>query len=260
MVSSHTDPDLLRIRSYDSQLALEHERAELEGLRADAENFNALESGHDGSSTSATQRLQGEKLELETELARQKQESEKELKAREAELRQLQLRLDQVTGTTRGLDDAEPGSAASNASLRSPNDTKHKDTHCRSAMSNSSVSSNLKSSHPVPSNDTYAASDVSAISSANQMSGLSYLARQLSDENNELKTKHKLLESDLEARTQEAKTKSCALELTAQSLKKHSMLASQRQTNTRLYYANVPAQNDTSSSWTKSWMLKITTQ
>ncbi|SPC64869.1 uncharacterized protein UHOD_12288 [Ustilago sp. UG-2017b] len=237
MVSSHTDPDLLRIQSYDSQLALEHERAELGGLRADAENFNALESGHDGSSTSATQRLQGEKLELETELVRQKQQSEKELKAREAELRQLQLRLDQVTGTTRGSDDAEPGSAASNASLRSPNDTKHKDTTVFRPSS-----------------------DVLAISSANQMSGLSYLARQLSDENNEMKTRHKLLESDLEARTQEAKTKSCALELTAQSLKKHSMLASQRQTNTRLYYANVPVQNDTSSSWTKSWMLKITIQ
>ncbi|SAM85919.1 uncharacterized protein UBRO_20935 [Ustilago bromivora] len=260
MVSSHMDPDLLRIRSYDSQLALERERAELEGLRADAENFNALKSGHDGSSTSATQRLQGEKLELETELVRQKQQSEKELKAREAELRQLRLRLDQVTGTTRGSDDAEPGSAVSDASLRSPNDIKRKDAHRLSVMSNSSVSSNLKSSHRVSSNGAYATSDVSTISSANQMSGLSYLVRQLSEENNEMKTKHKLLESDLEARAQEAETKSRALELTVQSLGKHSMLASQHQTNTHLYYANVPAQNDTSSSWTKSWMLKITIQ
>ncbi|SPC61638.1 related to Restin (intermediate filament-associated protein) [Ustilago sp. UG-2017b] len=204
----------------ESQLALERERAELEGLRADAENFNALKSGHDGSSTSATQRLQGEKLELETELVRQKQQLEKELKAREAELRQLRLRLDQVTGTTRGLDDAEPGSAASDASLRSPNDTKRKDAHRLSVMSNSSVSSNLKSSHRVSSNGAYATSDVSTISSANQMSGLSYLVRQLSEENNEMKTKHKLLESDLEARAQEAETKSRALELTVQSLGK----------------------------------------
>ncbi|KAJ1025798.1 hypothetical protein NDA18_004131 [Ustilago nuda] len=204
----------------ESQLALERERAELEGLRADAENFNALKSGHDGSFTSATQRLQGEKLELETELVRQKQQSEKELKAREAELRQLRLRLDQVTDTTRGSDDAEPGSAAFDAPLRWPNDTKRKDAHRLSAMSNSSVSSNLKSSHRVSSNGAYAASDVSAISSANQMSGLSYLVRQLSHENNEMKTKHKLLESDLEARAQEAETKSRALELTVQSLGK----------------------------------------
>ncbi|KAJ1018736.1 hypothetical protein NDA13_006423 [Ustilago tritici] len=64
----------------ESQLALEHEGAELEGLRANAENFNTLKSGHDGSSTSATQCLQGEKLELETELVQQKQQSEKDSK------------------------------------------------------------------------------------------------------------------------------------------------------------------------------------
>ncbi|KAJ1020623.1 hypothetical protein NDA16_004016 [Ustilago loliicola] len=204
----------------ESQLALERERAELEGLRADAENFNALKSGHDGTSISATQRLQGEKTELETELVRQKQRADDELKAKEAELRQLRLRLDQVTGTIRGSDDAEPGSVASDASLRSLIDAKHKDAHRLSAMSNGSVSSNLKSSHRISSNGAYAASDVSAISSANQMSGLSYLVRQLSDENNEMKTKHKLLESDLKARAQEAETKSRALELTVESLRK----------------------------------------
>lgn len=199
----------------ESQQALERERAELEGLRADAENFNALKSGHDGTSASASQRLQSEKLELETELVRQKQRADDELKAKEEELRRLRLRFDEVTGTARGSDDADP-----DASLRSPADSKHTDAHRLSAMSNGSVSSNLKSSHRVSSNGAYASSDVSAVSSANQMSGLSYLVRQLSDENNEMKTKHKLLESDLKARAQEAETKSRALELTVESLRK----------------------------------------
>lgn len=122
---------------------------------------------------------------------------------------QVRLQLDQVTVTTCGSEDAEPGTAASDALLRSPNDTKHKDTYCLLAMSNCSVSSDLKPSLCVSSNNAYAASDV----------------------NNEMKTEHKLLESDLEACTQEAETKLRALELTAQSLEKHGMPASLRQIN-----------------------------
>lgn len=183
----------------ESQQALEHERAELEGLRADAENFNALKTGHEGSSTSASQaQWKSEKQDLEEKLERQKQQVEAELEAKDSEIRQLRLRLEAPLGS--------PGV--------------QKDAHRLSAASNSSVSSNFKSSHRISSNGTYAASDVSTASSANQMSGLSYLVRQLGDENNEIKAKHKLLESELKARAQEAETKSRALELTVESLRK----------------------------------------
>ena len=188
----------------ESQLALERERAELECLRADAENFKrALKTGHEGGSTPA--QWPSEKRELEDKLQRQKQQTDAELEAKDTEIRQLQLRLD-----------------ADKAAVSSPTGigAMPKDLHRLSAASNSSVSSNLKSSHRVSSNGNYAASDVSTASSANQMSGLSYLVRQLGDENNELKAKHKLLESELKARAREAETKSRALELTVESLRR----------------------------------------
>ncbi len=206
----------------ESQLALERERAELEGLRADAENFNALKSGHDsGSGTAAHQQLRSEKRQLETELAQHKQKTEAELEARDAELRQLRTRLEQATGFDATLSSsAEQSRIDSDASLRSSIDTLQRDAHRLSAASIGSTGSNLKSSHRISSNGAYAASNASANSSANQMSGLSYLVRQLSDENNDMKTKHKLLESDLKARAQDAETKSRALELTVESLRK----------------------------------------
>ena len=191
----------------ESQLALERERAELEALRADADNFNALKSGQESTSVAET-RWRREKLQLEAKL-----------EAGQSELRQLQKRLEQAAATPDG---AEQTGAALEPSLRSPADAVplQREAHRLSAASNGSVSSNLKSSHRVSSNGAYAASDISAVSSANQMSGLSYLVRQLSDENNDIKAKHKLLESDLRARAQDAETKARALELTVESLKK----------------------------------------
>ncbi|CBQ72526.1 related to Restin (intermediate filament-associated protein) [Sporisorium reilianum SRZ2] len=187
----------------ESQQALECERAELEGLRADAENFNALKTGHEGGSASAGQaQWRSEKQVLEDKLERQKREADAVLEAKQSEIRQLRLRLDATDKD--GV--VSPGA--------------QKDAHRLSAASNSSVSSNFKSSHRISSNGTYAASDVSTASSANQMSGLSYLVRQLGDENIEIKAKHKLLESELKARAQEAETKSRALELTVESLRK----------------------------------------
>lgn len=184
----------------ESQHALERERAELEGLRADAENFNALKSGHEGSSATASQ----------AQWRSEKQELEAKLEAKDVELRSLRLRVD----SSKEL-------SALEASLRSPVDTSpgQTDGHRLSIASNASTGSNLKSSHRVSSNGAYAASDVSNVSSANQMSGLSYLVRQLGEENNEMKTKHKLLESQLKARAQEAETKCRALELTVESLR-----------------------------------------
>lgn len=183
----------------ESQRALERERAELEGLRADAENFNALKTGHEGSTTNQAQWLS------------EKQELEAKLEAKDVELRQLRLRVD----TGKEL-------SALEASLpRSPRDASpgQKDVHRLSAVSNGSTSSNLKSSHRISSNGTYAASDASNVSSANQMSGLSYLVRQLGDENTEMKAKHKLLEAELKARALDAETKSRALELTVEALR-----------------------------------------
>ncbi|TKY86555.1 hypothetical protein EX895_004704 [Sporisorium graminicola] len=193
----------------ESQQALERERAELEVLRADAENYNALKTGHEGSFASASQtQWRSERQDLEDKLQRQKQQADVELEVKESEIRQLRLRLEN-----------EKENSASRAPLGSPG--VQRDAHRLSAASNSSVSSNLKSSHRISSNGTYAASDVStASSSANQMSGLSYLVRQLGDENNEIKAKHKLLESELKARAQEAETKSRALELTVETLRK----------------------------------------
>lgn len=57
-------------------------------------------------------------------------------------------------------------------------------------------------------------------SSANELSGLSYLVRQLGDENHDMKAKHRLLESELKVRAEEAEIKSRALQLTVESLKK----------------------------------------
>ncbi|SNX84549.1 related to Restin (intermediate filament-associated protein) [Melanopsichium pennsylvanicum] len=187
----------------ESQQALECERAELEGLRADAENFNALKTGHE--SASDQNQLRSQKVQLEAEL-----------EARDTELRQLRLRLASSPPTAKASDDAEPASLFPDASLRSPADDRRR----LSVMSSGSVGSNLKSSPRLSSGGVYAASDVSAASSVNQISGLSYLVRQLSDENNEMKTKHKSLESDLKARAQDAETKSRALELTVESLRK----------------------------------------
>lgn len=206
----------------ESQSALERERAELESLRADADNFNALKSGHQiHSSADAQQQWRTEKAELEAELARLKQ-AELELKGKDTELRQLRSRLDQASTSAKGQGESEQVSLAT----ASPG-ALSRDTHRLSVASNGSTGStgiNLKASHRVSSNG-YAASDASATSSANQMSGLSYLVRQLSEENNDMKTKHKMLESDLKMRVQEAETKSRALELTVSTLR--SQLAGQ---------------------------------
>ncbi|SPO26114.1 related to Restin (intermediate filament-associated protein) [Ustilago trichophora] len=195
----------------ESQLALEHERAELEGLRADAENFNALKPV--------------------TRALRPLQPWHNCAMTRRSSRRSSQPRIPSLAGCDCGsikphhgerIGRCRTGSPAFDASLRSPVDnlSTQKDAHRLSAASNTSVNSNLKSNHRISSNGAYAASDVSAVSSANQMSGLSYLVRQLSEENNEIKTKHKLLESDLKARAQDAETKSRALELTVESLRK----------------------------------------
>jgi peptidoglycan hydrolase CwlO-like protein len=189
----------------ESQHALERERAELEGLRLDAENFNALKSGPESlaASGAAAAEWRSEMAKLEAELARQKEDKAAELGARDDEIRRLRMQLEKA-GPTAGEAERSP---------RSP------DANRLSTASIGSTSSYLKSSNRMSSNGAYAASEASAASSANQMSGLSYLVRQLSDENNDMKTKHRLLESELKARVQEAETKSRTLELTVESLR-----------------------------------------
>lgn len=155
----------------ESQQALERERAELEGLRADAENFNVLKTGHDSSSASAGQaEWASERRGLEAKLEQYRQERDAQLEAKETELCQLRSRLDANT-----VEDK-------------------KDAHRLSGASNGS--------------------------SANQVSGLSYLVRQLGDENVDIKAKQKLLEADLKARTEQAETKARAFELMVESLEK----------------------------------------
>ena len=68
--------------------------------------------------------------------------------------------------------------------------------------------------------DAHRLSGASNGSSANQVSGLSYLVRQLGDENVDIKAKQKLLEADLKARTEQAETKARAFELMVESLEK----------------------------------------
>ncbi|KAJ9476232.1 Nuclear fusion protein BIK1 [Pseudozyma hubeiensis] len=81
--------------------------------------------------------------------------------------------------------------------------------------------SHLDASSPADKRDARGSSAGSnGASSANELSGLSYLVRQLGDENMDMKAKYKLLESDLKARTEEAETRARALELTVESLKK----------------------------------------
>lgn len=204
----------------ESQAALERERAELEGLRADMDHIDSLDGGTARSvATQAKKQWQTDKAAMEAEIVeltariktlsgsenlslgdKVRAQLEKQLEAKDEELRHIRGRLEQARQASRGTSmDASMASQLENRDTRSF--ASAVDDHTGGRPSSG---------------------ETSATSSANQMSGLSYLVRQLTEENNDAKAKYKLMESTLRSQLQDAVTKARTLEITVDSLKERT--------------------------------------
>lgn len=162
-------------------------------------------------------------LPVPEQVLRAKETYDSELAAKDEELRHLRNRLEQARHSARL-------SLVSNASVESSSNrlstsglaisgspgspSPSKDEKRASVMSN--ASSTHRRSSRMSINGGVAGSEASAASSANQVSGLNYLVRQLTDENVEIKAKHKLLEAQLRDELREAEQKARSLELALQ--------------------------------------------
>ncbi|PWY99816.1 hypothetical protein BCV70DRAFT_162362 [Testicularia cyperi] len=182
----------------ESQSALEQERAELEGLRADVENIESLEGGSGGgvggsrtAATASRKQWQSEKAEMQSEI--------------DALRAALRLR-ESDSG------DKAPVEVHADSTLEKPSVEQQQQQQNRTPR---------RTSQRLSVNSIGALSEASAdsTSSANQVSGLSYLVRQLTDDNNDTKARYKLLESEMKERLQEAETKARTLEITVESLR-----------------------------------------
>ncbi|KAN0064544.1 hypothetical protein ACQY0O_002172 [Thecaphora frezii] len=188
----------------ESKAALESERAELEVLRADVENIESLNGGSVRSTNSR-------------DLADAKKKWEAEKAQFEAEIDKLTARLEGLAASR----EAAPGMLgvpASNSSSPSS-----KDGRCVSTSSSVTSGGTNRRSSPASINGGATGSEAShpsSTSTANQVSGLNYLVRQLTDENVEIKNKHKLLESETRDKLRAAEQKARTLELTVEVLEK----------------------------------------
>ncbi|EPQ29294.1 uncharacterized protein PFL1_03049 [Pseudozyma flocculosa PF-1] len=185
----------------ESKAAHETERAELEVLRADVQNIESLNGGSVRGSTTAR----------DLNEARKKWEAEKS--KYEAEIKALTDKLGSSSGAAR-----EAGERSLDVPLSSPGPVARDDSRRISSASSISVTSNDTTNRRSSRTSINGGMASSEASSANQVSGLNYLVRQLTEENAEIKNKHKMLESEVKDKLRAAEQKARTLELTVEAL------------------------------------------
>ncbi|PWN46690.1 hypothetical protein IE53DRAFT_391148, partial [Violaceomyces palustris] len=181
--------------------------------------------------------MKSSSLPLPEQVRRAREAHEREMSVKEEEIQLLRRKLEKARQTARAsfassngtnptlIETAsssptpasvsnDPHRLSQSSALNAPNSPRSSPHHDPSKRTSTASTSSRRSRLSA---GGLAQSDIST-ASANQVSGLNYLVRQLTDENVEIKNKHKVLEVDLKEKLEEAQSKARVLEITVNEL------------------------------------------